>query len=134
MENANGKWIAHIKKLDQTLLQHGIDLKQGQPEHSFASPLGYGGKIDWHNDEMILIDFKTRQEINDKKRLAYDEHVMQLSAYANGLQMPNARCLNVFISIDSAEVRIVEHSPGERDRGFSMFKLLLDYWKLSKEF
>ncbi len=127
------EWSDHTIKVYETLNQYGIDLFKGKPEHSFASPLGFGGKIDWHNDEIVM-DFKTRQEIDDKKRLAYDEHVMQLSAYANGLQMPNARCLNVFISIDSAEVRIVEHSRDDIKRGWQMFSLLLRYWKLLKNY
>lgn len=40
------QWKEHIENLDKALKQHGIDLRQARAEHSFASPLGYGGKID----------------------------------------------------------------------------------------
>ncbi len=127
------QWDKHSEKVIETLHQYGIDLYSGKPEHSFASPLGYGGKIDWHNDE-ILIDFKTRKAISDKKRLAYSEHIMQLAAYADGLTISKARCVNVFIGIDDCEIRIVEHSQEDREKGFRMFKLLLDFWMLTKDF
>ncbi len=35
-----------VRNVIEALNQYGIDLSQGKAEHSFASPLGYGGKID----------------------------------------------------------------------------------------
>src|SRR5205823_4872596 len=107
-------------------------------EHSFASPLGYGGKIDWHNGE-ILIDFKTKDKIDDKKQLAWPEHCWQLAAYERGILTQGFgfsgnphpfRLINLFIGCDDCEVRIHEHSPEDAERGWRIFQTLLKSWQL----
>ncbi len=125
-------WKDHIKKVYETLLQYGIDILQGKPEHSFASPLGYGGKIDWHNDE-IICDFKTKANL-EPKRLAYDEHCWQLSAYGCGITHDDFRAINVFIGIDDCEVRIHEWNAGYIFKGFSAFEHLLAFWQITKNY
>lgn len=132
------KWSIHCDRVWNTLGQYGINLMKGKPEHSFASPLGYGGKIDWHNDE-IVCDFKTKKTVADQKRLAYDEHCWQLAAYSIGLfgakiegQSPTVRLINVFVGIDDQEVRIHEWSPEDSIRGWQAFKCLFDFWRITK--
>lgn len=71
---AYDQWSEHCCEVQKSLTQYGIDLFMGKAEHSFASPLGYGGKIDFHNDEPLIIDFKTKDKIDDKKQLAYENH------------------------------------------------------------
>ncbi len=126
------KWASHLAKLQQTLTQYGIRLSEGHTEHSFASPLGYGGKIDWHNDE-VLIDFKTKANL-EPKRLAYDEHCWQLSAYGCGITSDDFRAINVFIGIDDCEVRIHEWKAGDIFQGFSAFEHLLAFWQITKNY
>ncbi len=127
-------WTKHVVNVYNTLSQYGIDIRlTGKPEHSFASPLGYGGKIDWHNDE-ILIDFKTKATVKDVKRLAYDEHCWQLSAYANGLDIAPPRLINVFIGVDDCEVRIHEWSEIDYIRGWKCFGCLLEFWQITKNY
>lgn len=142
------KWAPHLANLQQTLAQYGIGLRQGKTEHSFASPLGYGGKIDWHNDE-VLIDFKTKKDLS-AKQLAWPEHCWQLAAYSFGalpkrmriaydtfdsLSLnPGVRLINVFIGIDDCEVRIHEWSPEDSEEAWSIFKLLLEFWNLKNHF
>ncbi len=135
-------WDKHSEKVIETLHQYGIDLYAGKPEHSFASSLGYGGKIDWHNDE-IVCDFKTKANL-EPKRLAYDEHCWQLSAYATGLteqrsyqflnRPPITRCANVFVGIDDCQVRIHEWEEPDITKGWRAFQALLSFWQITKNY
>jgi hypothetical protein len=141
-------WEPHIKSLSNTCLQYGIDLHAGAPEHSFASPLGYGGKIDFHSRPVeiiengvavvqtdgIVIDFKTKDVIDDSKQLAWDNHCQQLAAYGFGLGFKKFRALNVFIGCDDKQVRIHEHPWEDLERGFVAFRCLLGYWQITKRF
>ena len=110
-------------------------------ERAFASPLGYGGKIDLHcvPDEHaplgIVIDAKTKQFDEDDAVIGYDEHLLQLAAYRHGLGMPHARCANVFASVTNPGlIRVVEWSEEELVKGWEMFQCLLRYWKLKNNF
>lgn len=105
-----------------------VDLHTGKAERSFASVAGYGGKVDWHNDTTV-VDFKTKDAIEDGKRLAYDEHVMQLAAYAEGLGIVAPRCLNVFVGITDGKVHVHEWNAVEIARGLRLFKLALALWQ-----
>ncbi len=134
--SSDSKWDKHLSVLFQTLRQYGIDIFNGKPEHSFASPLGYGGKIDWHNDEIVL-DFKTKAKVKDVKQLAWPEHCWQLSAYAQGIGNTHClptRLLNVFIGIDDCEVRIHEWSKEDSDKAFDCFYHLLKFWQIKNSF
>jgi hypothetical protein len=135
------QWQSHIYKLLDTLLEgYGIDLFTGKAEHSFASPLGYGGKLDWHNDE-VLIDFKTKARIEDGKQLAWPEHCWQLAAYSTGL-LKNVhlgvvhprRLINVFIGVEDCQVRIHEWTHEDAEKGWQIFHHLLSVWKLTKNY
>ncbi len=126
------QWIPHVVKVKDTLMQYGIDVRQGKPEHSFASPLGYGGKIDWHNDE-IVIDFKTKANLS-AKQLAWPENCWQLSAYWVGLKDPYkfGRLVNVFIGVDDCEVRIHEWPQEDLAKAWNCFYHLHQFWQLTK--
>lgn len=101
-------------------------------EAAFASPLGFGGKVDIHSTKVpIVIDTKTKDFGPHDKVDAYDEHLMQLAAYRHGLEMPEARCANVFVSrTHPGVIRIIEWRPDDLARGWEMFKHLLEFWKL----
>lgn len=133
-------WIDHLDALWTTTEQYGILLSQGRTEHSFASMLGYGGKIDFHNDEPMICDFKTKDRIDDKKQLAWPEQIQQLSAYGFGLWndipsvAPRFRALNIFIGVSDQQVRIVEYEWPDIVEAFAQFKCLLEYWQRTKKF
>jgi hypothetical protein len=127
------EWDNHILAVASTLLQHGIDIKDGRAERSFSSKLGYGGKIDYAHDSGLLIDFKTTAKITPKTK-PYDEHLMQCAAYGYGLFIPKFRALNVFVGIEDCEVRVFEHEWDDLSRGFSMFQDLLSFWKKKNNF
>lgn len=129
------QWAPHLAKLQQTLAQYGIGLSQGKPEHSFASPLGYGGKLDWH-DNTTVIDFKTKGNLN-AKQLAWPEHCWQLAAYIEGVYGEytwKKRAINVFIGITDCEVKIHEWSDEDRLNGWAAFQALLYFWQVTKNY
>jgi hypothetical protein len=98
-----------------------------KPEKSFASPLGYGGKVDLHADGIVL-DFKGKEgDLSDVK--CYENHYMQCAAYAHGLGMPDAQCGIVFFSRDQAKAKLVLHEKKDTERYWKAFLGLLDYWK-----
>jgi len=102
-------------------------------EKSFAHERGFGGKIDLHtrDNEGVVIDFKTKEftQATMDKVAGYDEHCMQLAAYRMGLNLPAARCANVFVSVtEPGLVKVVEWTPEELERGWKMFEALLVYW------
>lgn len=114
------------------------DGSEMKSEKSFASPLGYGGKVDIHGYDAktrqpFVADFKTKANWTDadaKRGLGYDEHLMQLVAYARGLGFESARLANIFISTDEPGKFHVEEWPVDtHERGWKMFKALLDFWR-----
>lgn len=111
------------------------------PERSFASPLGFGGKIDllgtWGDIEAVVIDFKCKSGIADKgktaKDMAHDQHITQLAAYAYGLGYTEARCINLFIDADVPGCIVVkEWTADEVDQGWAAFECLLKLFKIRK--
>jgi hypothetical protein len=112
----------------------GADYGEPSPERSFASPHGYGGRIDLHGATWV-VDFKTKDKI-DEKTAVYDEHGMQLSAYGSGIGIrPDLlRRINVFCGVDDGNVKIIEHPMEDHPRHLAMFMALFDYWKLVKKY
>jgi hypothetical protein len=115
-------------------------------ERSFASPLGYGGRVDlhrpWHQPtdldlpphEPIVVDFKSKDDITKKgTKLAYPEQACQLSAYSNGLGLPfpAVRHVSVYVCRTTGKAMLHEWSREESVLGWEKFKLLLQYWKLT---
>lgn len=105
-------------------------------EKSFASPLGYGGKIDLFSvcEECpmgIVIDFKSKDFDEDKqaKDLAWPEMAMQLDAYRHGINLPNALMVSVFVDRETGIVKSYQWPEGDY---FERFKCLLKYWQLDK--
>jgi hypothetical protein len=103
-------------------------------EQTFSCVLGFGGMVDLHHpDGEVVIDYKTKDFGPDDlgKVFAYDEHAMQLSAYAHGLGMPWARKINIFVS--RTHPGLVIHHEWDGDY-FNRFELLLRYWQLAKNY
>lgn len=100
-----------------------------QAETTFSAN-GYGGMIDLHT-KGIVIDYKTKSFNDVRKKMAYDEHCMQLSAYAHGIGMPNARKINVFISRENPD--LIQIHEWEEDM-YDRFECLLKYWQLTKKY
>lgn len=101
-------------------------------EKSFSRD-GFGGKVDLHSrdGQGVVIDFKTKEftsETMDKAQ-GFDEHLMQLAAYRVGLDIPQARCANVFVSVTQPGLVVVrEWTQEDLTRGWKMFCSLLEFW------
>lgn len=118
------------KNVDMTL-QEVYGSQEWIAEASFGCSEGFGGKVDLSNDNFI-VDYKTKDFDDPKKKMAYEEMGMQLMAYKIGLNKPNARLINVFVSTTSDLV--VLHEWDDHDRLAEGFRLLLSYWKWMKKF
>jgi hypothetical protein len=116
----------YVIEVDRVITEH-FGAQQWAAEASFASPLGYGGKIDLNGSE-VVIDFKSKTGSLDKVTV-YHEQVMQLAAYRYGLNMPNARCANVFFT-EAGEVKLVEHSEDALASAWDCFKCRCSFTKL----
>jgi hypothetical protein len=106
-------------------------------EDSFCSELGYGGKIDLYSKSGIFVDFKTKDGLEGKEphRLVFDEHGMQLSAYAEGCGFTNPKRVSVFVDRQQTDL-VLGHIWDEEShiKHIEMFKSLLNYWKLVKNY
>ena len=99
-------------------------------EKSFGHPKGFGGKVDLHC-QGVVVDIKTKDFSDPKTIEGYDEHLMQLAAYRVGLEMPTARCANVFVSRSVPGLSVIrEWTQEELDNGWQMFVRLLEFWQL----
>lgn len=142
---SSSPWKEHVDEAVKALTQYGITLgSAGVSEHSFAHDCGtgcYGGKVDYHErmPAGLVIDFKSKEEITDKhlagtNKLAYDEHAMQLAAYREGLGIPEARGINVFVGERDRRVFIYEHRPSDLARGMRLFRAVLEVWKIKNNY
>jgi len=106
-------------------------------EDSFCAKEGYGGKIDLYSETGIFIDFKTKDDLSgkDPKRLVYDEHGMQLSAYVQGCGFDKAERISIFVDREDTSL-IACHVWDEEthSKHKDMFNALLTYWKLTKNY
>lgn len=124
----HAEYMEHQAGVDRAVHEHFGD-QEWVTETSFASELGYGGKIDLYSKAGFVLDFKTKEFSNPDQITVYDELPMQLVAYANGLGMPDARCANVFVSVTvPGLVHIREWNREELTRAWEMFKALLTFW------
>jgi len=104
------------------------------PEQSFAHELGFGGKVDINGNHQV-VDFKTKEFGPDSDLKTWDEHAMQLAAYRVGLGMLNARCAICYVSVTNPGLaRLIEIPEKELQKGWAMFRGLLDYWKAKNAF
>ena len=127
------EYFKHVNAVEIEMERISLPLGYGKTEHSFAHADGFGGKTDWSSD-VAIVDFKTKEKIEDDKTLQYDEHVAQLAAYAYGLGIVAPRCVNIFVGVNDCKVVSVEANPVEIEQGLEMFKLALRIWQLKNDF
>jgi len=102
-------------------------------EKSFATESGFAGKVDIHSrdGDGVVADFKTKEFTKDtlEKVAGFDENVMQLAAYRQGLNLPKARCANIFVSVTEPGLVVVkEWTQEELVRGWAMFDALKTFY------
>lgn len=121
---------SHVRLVRQEIKRAFGDL-EWKPEKSFAHPLGYGGKVDLHTPE-VLIDIKTKDgDLCDVK--PWDEHLMQVAAYAQGLGLESPQCAILFVSRQEPVVKLCVLKPEEVAHGAAMFKWLLFFWRAANK-
>jgi len=103
-----------------------------ESEKSFASQLGFGGRVDLHGDG-IVVDFKSKESVADAK--PFDEHFMQGAAYVKGLFGGKGTSANLFFSRNPPwEVKLVVHSEEDMMRGWEMFECCLKLWVIKNKY
>jgi len=101
-----------------------------EAEKTFASNYGYGGKIDCIAGDTI-IDYKTTEFTDNKKKLDYFEHCIQLAAYGEGRK----KGMNIYVSANSPGlVRYKVWTEEELRRGFIVFLNLFAIWKYERDY
>lgn len=138
------RWDAHVAGVvDEVESRFGK--QPWASESSFASRLGYGGKIDAWSDE-VLLDFKTKEFGRDArgridKELVWDDHLIQMAGYLAGISGKNGaegrllRVANVFVSRDTPGlVHIHEWPVEDLVRGTTMFLALLKFWQAKNRY
>ena len=106
-------------------------------EDSFCAEQGYGGMIDLYSKSGIFVDFKTKDNLEgkDPKRLVYDSHGMQLSAYAQGCGFDNPERVSIFVDRKQTDlITCYIWDKESHDKHLAMFNSILTYWKLSKNY
>lgn len=105
-------------------------------EKSCAHQLGFGTKADLSCDS-IIVDFKGSEFDAEKmpKLKTWDEHAMQLAATREARRLTGARCAIAYVSRNCPGLcRVIEVDESELQRGWDMFRGLLNYWKAAKRY
>jgi len=132
-----GKSKNKTYKVIKNFLDNKFPNEEWIAEDSFCSDLGYGGKIDLYSKSGIFVDFKTKDNLEgkDPDRLVYDEHGMQLSAYAQGCKFKNP--IRVSIFVDRANTELIACHVWDKEtheKHKEMFNSILKYWQLVKNY
>jgi hypothetical protein len=128
------RYQPHVAAVHAKLTELFPTVSDWVAEASFASLLGYGGKVDLHSPSTgIVVDFKGKDgDFSDGKKLAYDQHY-QLAAYQRGLNLPVNACANLFVS-RTHPGKVAAHVWSESDiaKGWTVFAATCDVWRALK--
>jgi hypothetical protein len=132
-QSVSAEWWPYVKGAKEAL-EKEFGSRKWICEKSFAHALAFGGKVDLHAEEEwlgLVGDIKTKEfDSPDDKKLAWDDHAIQLAAYMHGLYFDNAQCFNLFVSATVPGLcHIHIWSEEEIQRGWKMFQSLLAFWK-----
>lgn len=129
-------YVPHVRGVRAKLAEMFPDIDDWVAEQSFASSLGFGGKVDLHSPSTgIVVDFKGKDLVPAyTPKLAYDQHY-QLAAYQAGLGYEFAPCANIFVS-RTHPGHVVGHlwSVQEIEHGWSVFWHTLHTWIAVKNY
>ena len=132
-----GKAKTKPYKLIKAWLDENFPNEDWIAEDSFCAEQGYGGKIDLYCKSGIFVDFKTKDNLEgkDPAKLVYDEHGMQLSAYAQGCQVDDPTRVSIFV--DRADTSLILYHIWDKEshsKHKEMFNSILRYWQLVKNY
>jgi hypothetical protein len=130
------RYRPHVAGVREELARLFPGVSDWVAESSFASPLGYGGKVDLHSPSTgIVVDHKGKDgDFSDGKKLAYDQH-WQLAPYQQGLGLPTNVCANLFFS-RTRPGKVASHvwSVEQIAEGWQVFRATLEVWRALKKF
>jgi hypothetical protein len=131
-------FVSNVPSVAYTSVRESIDaiaVEEWVAEDSFSHKDGFGGKIDLYGGNYV-VDFKTKEGIKgkDPAKLVYDEHGMQLSAYAHGLGIEKPTRVSVFVDREDTSIVLTHVWDDSHDRHLAMFLSLLNYWQLTKQY
>ena len=134
-------WLSDMR--NELCKKYGAENVSVESEKPFASPLGFGGTVDWKfitPKEVVFVDFKSTDD--DKlglgDRLAYkDSHLAQLVAYDMGTNInadsAERRYCNVFIGRLGGGIHVKQWTDSaEIDWARAYFKAALELYKIVK--
>lgn len=104
-------------------------------EEYFGDKRGFGGKVDFSAKPIPLVmDYKskefTSEDIEAGKIKGWPEQCRQLAAYANGLGIPKAKLINVFVSVTEPGLIVpYEWTPEQAKQGWKEFKAILNCYQ-----
>lgn len=131
-EDPCNAYSAHISAAISALMDFGAWGHPFRAERSFASPLGYGGCLDFCTDTHIS-DFKCVDSL--EKKLDYPERCAQLAAYSMGVHNKMVRCANVFISTsEPGQYLLREWTMDELEWGWNLFMACKHLWEVSNRY
>lgn len=108
----------------------GLDLAPRRTEHSFASPIGFGGRVDlWGDGPEFVLDCKTKEAITEDTK-PYLEHALQLVSYGKGLGLESPRLISCFVGDKDATVLMHEWPKADHPKYWEMFKSILRFYRL----
>ena len=125
---------AYLDAIDSAL-NNAFGSQPWLAEKSFGHHLGYGGKCDLMAKPIngqgtgFVVDFKTKDTDLDKIDI-YFEHQLQLAAYREGLNLPNARCAIVFVNGTTNQVKLVEVEESQLQKSWECFQHLLRVYQI----
>lgn len=109
------------------------------PEKSFGSKLGFGGKVDLscRSDDIsgftgAVVDAKTTEKDLTDIKHTFD-HAMQLAAYRQGLNMPDADCSILYVNALTNQVKIIDIPQPELNLAWDCFVLLLKFFQIKNK-
>lgn len=110
-------------------------------EHSFVSPFGWAGTVDWlgtWRGQPAILDFKTQEFDDPKDANFYEEHALQLSGYALGTGNVDRKRLSLILSRNKPGV-VAFHAWGAKDselvpRYDRAFTALWNLWRILKNY
>ena len=115
----------YVRVVESTINEH-FGSQLWVSEKSFAKG-GYGGKCVLIAKNCV-IDFKTTEKDLDKLDYYFD-HQMQLSAYRQGFDMPNARCAIVYVNALQNKAKLIEIPEDDLRIGWECFTHLLAFYR-----
>lgn len=109
--------------------------RQWVAERPCAHPLGYGTKADLSCDAVLDFKGKDFDATEAPKLELWDDHFMQLAATREALHMSGADCAIVYVSRTVPGLcRIVRADEADLERGWDMFRGLLNTWKAKSRY